>query len=151
MMTTLRMFVLGTGLMAVALVGVGCDGATKSTSLTKAAEDLKKTAGEDLKKGVDLAKEGIAKAMDAFAGPIKELLGKADADIKSLEDKANAKETAADVKTALLEKVAKAKELLPKIKDKLAAIMSADGDKWEAAKAELEKMVSDLKGYLSSK
>ena len=29
--------------------------------------------------------------------------------------------------------------------------MSAEGDKWEAAKAEIEKLVTELKGYLVSK
>jgi hypothetical protein len=152
MSSTLRKIVFGFGLLAVAVMGTGCEEAkTKASAAAKGAEDLKKNVGEDLKKGVDVAKDAIAKAKEAFAGPIKELLGKAEGDIKALEDKANAKDTAADVKASLLEKAGKAKELLPKIKEKLAAVMSAEGDKWEAAKAEIEKLVTELKGYLVSK
>jgi len=145
---------LGGGLTGL----VGCEEAkTKSSELKQQAADLKKdgakaldqakdkveAAAKDVKAGAD---DLVKAAKETFLKPVTAMVGQAEEKIKSLM--ADEGKATGDAKKVLTEKIAKAKELLPKIQEKIKAITEASGDKWEAIKEELTKLASDLKATL---
>jgi hypothetical protein len=101
-----------------------------------------KEAGKDV---ADKASELAAKAKETFLTPIKGLVEKADEKITKLADEE--KGATGDAKKVLSDKIAKGKELVGKLKAKLAEVAASTGadTKWEALKTEIEKLVTDLK------
>ncbi len=176
MLRKLQVLVLGFGFAIGAVTTVGCDGAKdKATGPVvsnneKMKESMKKT-GEAVKdlgeKGKEVVKdaadkgkevagkvgdkiqEGADKAKETYLKPLNETLSSADTEINKLADQE--KTATGDAKKVISGKVAKAKELMSKIKDKIKDLGTAAGDKWESVKAEIEKMIPELKTTLGLK
>ena len=176
MLRKLQVLVLGFGFAVGAVTTVGCDGAKdKATGPVvsnneKMKESMKKT-GEAVKdlgeKGKEVVKdaadkgkevagkvgnkiqEGADKAKETYLKPLNETLSSADTEINKLADQE--KTATGDAKKVISGKVAKAKELMSKIKDKIKDLGTAAGDKWESVKAEIEKMIPELKTTLGLK
>jgi len=175
MVRSIKTLVLAIAFSAGSFVLVGCtpttptsskpsgSPATKSSAdkVADAVKDVVKDAGKDIKEGakgaMEKAKEVgkdaadgaaalLAKAKEAFTGPITAMLGTAEKDLSKYEE--DAKTAKDDAKKGLIEKATKGKEIVAKIKEKLTALTAAPGDKWEAIKTEIEKLVTDLKAYL---
>ena len=114
-------------------------------------KDVAGKVGDKIAEGADKAKDVagdlVAKAKETFLKPIQEMLGTADTKIAKLADEEKAA-TTPEAKKVVSDKMAKAKELMGKVKEKIAAISTASGDKWEALKDELSKLLPELKTTL---
>ena len=122
------------------------DAADKGKEVVKDAADKgKEVAGKVGNK----IQEGADKAKETYLKPLNETLSSADTEINKLADQE--KTATGDAKKVISGKVAKAKELMSKIKDKIKDLGTAAGDKWESVKAEIEKMIPELKTTLGLK
>ena len=119
-----------------------------------AADKGKEVAGkvgdkivEGADKVKDVAGDLVTKAKETFLKPIQEMLsGTVEPKIKKLE--VEEKTATGDAKKVASDKITKAKELMGKVKEKIAAVTAASGDKWETVKDELTKLVGELKTHL---
>ena len=174
MLRKLQVLALGFGFAAGAVATVGCEGAKDKTTgpvvsnNEKMKEAMKKTgeavkdaadkgkevagkAGEKIVEGAEKAKDVagdlVTKAKENFLKPIQEMLsGTVEPKIKKLEEEE--KTVTGDAKKVASDKITKAKELMGKVKEKIAALTAASGDKWEAVKDELTKLTTELKTHL---
>ena len=161
-MRKIQSMLLTMGLIAGSTAIVGCektkDTMTSAKSATsgvvgkmgdeakKAGDEMKK-AGEDAKaSAADMAAKAEATAKESLLKPINEMLVAAEEKIKSLTT--DESKAAGDAKKVFADKIAKAKELLPKVKDAIKAVTESTGDKMTAAKEQLMKLVGELKTTL---
>ena len=161
-MRKIQSMLLTMGLIAGSTAIVGCektkDTMTSAKSATtgvvgkmgdeakKAGDEMKK-AGEDAKaSAADMAAKAEATAKESLLKPINEMLVAAEEKIKSLTT--DESKAAGDAKKVFADKIAKAKELLPKVKDAIKAVTESTGDKMTAAKEQLMKLVGELKTAL---
>jgi len=129
------------------VVGKMGDEAKKAGDEMKKAGDEMKKAGEDAKaSAADMAAKAEATAKESLLKPINEMLVAAEEKIKSLTT--DESKAAGDAKKVFADKIAKAKELLPKVKDAIKAVTESTGDKMTAAKEQLMKLVGELKTTL---